>query len=98
MDRSKAVPRLVRLLEAVSIVDAPQGLTLPENIRLDSKDQPILLAAIHGKADYLLSGDAKTFRASLWKADRGRPGAFGRRSISSAGDGLENAGFALLSR
>jgi predicted nucleic acid-binding protein len=61
MDRSDAVPRLKRLLESVSTVDAPQGLKLPDTIRLDPKDQPILLAAIHGKADYLLTGDASHF-------------------------------------
>jgi hypothetical protein len=29
--------------------------------------QPILLAAIHGEADYLLTGDARHFRTSLRK-------------------------------
>ena len=61
MDRPEAVPRLKRLLESVSTVDAPQGLKLPDTIRLDPKDQPILLAAIHGKAVYLLTGDAGHF-------------------------------------
>jgi hypothetical protein len=42
-------------------VDAPQVLKLPETIRLDPKDQPTLLAAIHGRADYLLTGDASHF-------------------------------------
>jgi hypothetical protein len=42
-------------------VDAPQGRKLTENIRLDPKDRPILLAAIHGKAEYLLTGDARHF-------------------------------------
>jgi hypothetical protein len=28
---------------------------------LDPKDRPILLAAIHGKAEYLLTGDARYF-------------------------------------
>ena len=60
-DRTEALPRLKRLVEAVSTVDAPQGLKLPSNIRLDQKDQPILLAAIHGNADYLLTGDARHF-------------------------------------
>ena len=41
---------LKRLLKSVSTVDAPQDLKLPETIRLDPKDQPVLLAAIHGKA------------------------------------------------
>jgi hypothetical protein len=48
-DRPEAVPRLNRLLESVSTVNAPQGLKLPKTIRLDPKDQPVLLAAIHGK-------------------------------------------------
>jgi predicted nucleic acid-binding protein len=60
-DRPEALPRLKRLLESVSTVDAPQGLKLPETIRLDPKDQPILMAAIHGKAYYLLTGDARHF-------------------------------------
>ncbi len=55
MDQPEAVPRLKRLLEPVSTVDAPQGLKLPDTIRLDLKDQPILLAAIHARADYLLT-------------------------------------------
>jgi len=60
-DRTEALPRLKRLVESVSTVDAPHGLELPVNIRLDQKDQPILLAAIHGNADYLLTGDARHF-------------------------------------
>src|SRR5579875_3231984 len=35
--------------------------TLPARVRLDSKDRPILLAAIHGKADFLLTGDGRHF-------------------------------------
>jgi uncharacterized protein len=61
MDRPEAVPRFNRLLESVSTVEAPQGLKLAESIRLDPKDRPILLAAIHGKAEYLLTGDARHF-------------------------------------
>jgi len=37
MDRPEAVPRLKRLLEVVSIVDALQGLKLPQTIRLDRR-------------------------------------------------------------
>jgi uncharacterized protein len=61
VDRPEAVPRLKRLLESVSTVDPPQGLKLPKTIRLDPKDQPILLAAIHARADYLLTGDSRHF-------------------------------------
>jgi predicted nucleic acid-binding protein len=61
IDRPEAVQRFTHLVEALWTTDAPQTLKLPKNLRLDPKDQPILLAAIHGKADYLLTGDAKHF-------------------------------------
>jgi predicted nucleic acid-binding protein len=60
-DRPEAVARLTQLLESVWNVDAPQGLKLPETIRADPKDQLILLAAIHGRANYPLTGDARHF-------------------------------------
>jgi uncharacterized protein len=61
LDRPDSIARFNRLLKTVAIVDPPRGLKLPEGIRLDPKDQPILLAAIHGKADFLLTGDVKHF-------------------------------------
>jgi predicted nucleic acid-binding protein len=61
MDRPEAVTRLERLCKAISTVNAPHGLKLPGDVQLDDKDQPILLAAIHGRADYLLTGDARHF-------------------------------------
>ncbi|MDQ2946419.1 MAG: PIN domain-containing protein [Acidobacteriota bacterium] len=61
MDRTEALARLERFTKAIATVDAPQGLTLPDSVRLDPKDQPILLAALHGHADYLLTGDARHF-------------------------------------
>jgi len=61
IDRPGALNRLTRFMEALATADAPQALKLPKNVRLDPKDQPILLAAIHGKADYLLTGDLKHF-------------------------------------
>ena len=61
MDRAEAIPRFKRLVGALSTVDAPQGLKLPENIRLNPKDVPILLSAIYGKGDFLLTGDARHF-------------------------------------
>jgi predicted nucleic acid-binding protein len=84
LDRREALPRLKRLTSAVSTVDAPQGRKLPEYIRVDPKDQPILLAAIHGKADYLLTGDARHFEHLYGKRIEGvlvlRPAQyFGRR-------------------
>jgi uncharacterized protein len=59
MDRPEAVQGLNRLLESVSAVDAPLSLELPENICLDPRDRPILPAAIHGKAGFLLTGDVR---------------------------------------
>jgi uncharacterized protein len=38
---------------------------------LISKDQPILLAAIHGKADFLLTGDARHFEHLYGKRIKG---------------------------
>ena len=61
VDRHEAMTRLVRLLESVSTVEATLDLELPHNIRLNRKDQPILMAAIRGKADYLLTGDVRHF-------------------------------------
>jgi predicted nucleic acid-binding protein len=89
MDRPEAVRRLERLLESVSTVDAPQGLKLPETVRLDPKDQPILLAAIYGNADYLLTGDAGHFAHLYGKRIKGvlvlRPAQYFERRRLAAG-------------
>jgi hypothetical protein len=45
----------------LTIVNPPQDLKLSPNVPLDSKDRPILLAAIHGKADFLLTGNGRHF-------------------------------------
>jgi hypothetical protein len=70
MDRPEAVPRLKWLLESVSTLDVPQGLKLPTTIRLDSKDPPILWAAII----YERFG----YEAKLTPCET-RPGGYGRR-------------------
>ncbi|MBV8139499.1 MAG: PIN domain-containing protein [Deltaproteobacteria bacterium] len=61
MDRPEAVRRTERLCKAITTVNALQGLKLPANVQLDDKDQPILLAAIQGRAHYLLTGDTRHF-------------------------------------
>jgi predicted nucleic acid-binding protein len=61
LNRASAVARLERLTAALTIVNLPQIAELPLNVRIDSKDRPILLPAIHGKADYLLTGDGRHF-------------------------------------
>ena len=42
--------------------------------RLAAVNQPIVLAAIHGKAGYLLTDDVRHFDHLLWKVDRRRAG------------------------
>ena len=61
LERPSALNRLERLTHGLTMVDSPQTVSLPASIRLDSKDRPILLAAIHAQADYLLTGDARHF-------------------------------------
>src|SRR5579863_1028460 len=57
----EALGRLERLTIDLILVNPSRDLKLSAAIRLDSKDRPILLAAIHGKADFLLTGDARHF-------------------------------------
>jgi predicted nucleic acid-binding protein len=63
LSRPAALASLDRLTPKLMIINInPRGkLKVPASIRLDSKDQPILLAAIHDKADFLLTGDARYF-------------------------------------
>ncbi len=61
LDRPPALARLERLTPKLTLVNPPVDLELPPRVRLDSKDRPILLAAIHGKADFLLTGDGRHF-------------------------------------
>jgi uncharacterized protein len=61
LGRPPAVIRLGRLTPKLTLVNPPGDLKLAAAVRLDSKDRPILLAAIHGKADFLLTGDGRHF-------------------------------------
>lgn len=61
LERAPALARLERLTAALTIVKLPHMPKLLLNVRIDSKDRPILLAAIHGRADYLLTGDGRHF-------------------------------------
>ncbi len=61
IDRPAAVARLDRLASTLTVVNPPQTLQLPAGIQLDAKDAPIMLAAIHAKADHLLTGDMRHF-------------------------------------
>ena len=61
LDRAPALARLDRLTAVLTIVNLPQIFKQALSVRIDSKDRPILLAAIRGKADYLLTGDGRHF-------------------------------------
>jgi len=60
-DLPVALPRLNQLLEQVGLIEERQENSLPDSVRLDPKDTPILLAAIRARADYLLTGDKRHF-------------------------------------
>jgi predicted nucleic acid-binding protein len=53
--------RLDRLLRETEVV-ADRGATLPDDILLPEKDQPILSGAIAARARYLVTGDKNHFR------------------------------------
>jgi uncharacterized protein len=61
LDRPPALARLERLTPKLTLSNPPEDLNLPAGVRLDPRDRPILLAAIHGKADFLLTGDGRHF-------------------------------------
>lgn len=56
--------RLARLLKQTHLVSDVPGAFLPEGIILPPKDAPVLVAAIHAGADYLITGDKHHF--SQW--------------------------------
>ncbi|MGH7895069.1 MAG: PIN domain-containing protein [Candidatus Binatia bacterium] len=54
--------RLEKLLRMVEVVGVPPTFhSLPDAVKLREKDRPILLAAIHGRASHLLTGDVRDF-------------------------------------
>jgi uncharacterized protein len=57
--RPEAVARLDKLLQTIKVVSEAADEELP--IELDSKDRPVLLAAIAASAEYLLTGDPTHF-------------------------------------
>lgn len=61
LERPPGRVRLERLRLKLSLINPPRNLKLPAEVRLDSKDRPILLAAIYGNADFLLIGDGRHF-------------------------------------
>lgn len=52
--------RLHRLADDLELFEAPDG-ELPRGVSLPQKDVPIMLAAIHARATYLLTGDIRHF-------------------------------------
>jgi predicted nucleic acid-binding protein len=53
--------RLSNLMRSVKIIAEIPSHSLPKNVTLPAKDQPILLAAIEAKATHLLTGDIADF-------------------------------------
>ena len=54
--------RLAHLIEKTHLVSDVPGAFLPRGIVIPAKDAPILVAAIHAGADYLITGDKHHFR------------------------------------
>lgn len=62
LDAGDRRARLYRLIQQIEIADEPPPtVRLPKGIELHTKDQPILLAAIHAKCSHLLTGDHRHF-------------------------------------
>ncbi len=61
LERPSARARMERLTARLTLINPPRNLKLPQRVRFDSKSRPILAAAIHGKADFLLTGDSRHF-------------------------------------
>jgi predicted nucleic acid-binding protein len=59
--------RLSRLLTRTQIVSDADVRVIPSNVRLVTKDQPILAAAIAASVDYLVTGDKGHFSHLYFK-------------------------------
>ena len=85
LSRPPTSARLERLTPRLTLVNPPGDLKLPATVRLDSKVRPILLAAIHGKADFLLTGDGRHFGNLYGKRVKGvmvlRPAQYFERRV-----------------
>lgn len=75
-----AVSRLESLLDKAELVAEAPGEPLPEGLRLNDKDRPILQAAVFGRATDLLTGDIRDFGRLFGRRVRGvlvqTPGEF----------------------
>ena len=83
INRPEALPRLDKLLRDVVIVDPGTAAEVDLKVKIEAKDRPILLAAIAGGADALLTGDERHF-GRLYGSNVGgvlvtRPSDFFRR-------------------
>jgi len=58
---ASARTRLEDVLTSVTVVADPSGAAMPDGVTLPSKDQPILLAAIHAGATHLITSDKQHF-------------------------------------
>ncbi len=60
-DRPETLGRLDELVKSMKLVEEAQDQDLPDSVRIDAKDRPILLAAIRGESGHLLTGDKRHF-------------------------------------
>lgn len=63
--------RLEALLAAMRVSSEVIELPLPTGLDLPAKDRPILLAAVHARATYLLTGDVTHFGPYFGKSIEG---------------------------
>ena len=62
LDTTQQRADLTKLLAVMTVLAVPLGnFSFPPGIELPEKDSPILAAAIHARATYLLTGDFKDF-------------------------------------
>jgi uncharacterized protein len=62
--------RLSEIVKGFQLYDPP-GRAVPRGITLPEKDEPILLAAVEARADYLLTGDFRHFGSFFGKRIEG---------------------------
>lgn len=55
------IARFDELLARTEIFADPASCVLPPEVNLVEKDRPILAAAIHARADFLITGDKRHF-------------------------------------
>lgn len=66
--RGEAIERLAGLKITLQIVPEADSKIIPSGVSLREKDKPILAAAMAGRANFLVTGDARDFGAYFGKS------------------------------